>query len=235
MRHAIRLAFLLLSTVAGARLAPAESPHSQYLQPAVVALQTAIDSRVAKTNDQVEGKLLTNWVLGNKKIPAGSRVRGIVVDTNTGSVTVKFTEYQTKHAPATAVNVRILMVSGAQYIAPPPMMLMNQEAEGVADAIQVGNLAARNDAQDRRYYPGPRNQYGIPPRSTLKGVAQVRTLKTGTLRVTGKTGLRIPKGAWFWIVSGGADCLTPSYNQEDRRKPRLSRARSVQSSLDAFR
>src|SRR5439155_4896230 len=132
------------------------------------------------------------------------RLHGVVMNANAGSVTLEFTQYQVKHEPAAAVSVRILMASGAQSVDPPPMMLMNQEAEHALDQFWVGNNvnpAVANDIQDRSYGRSARSRYGIPPRSTLKGVAQVRTLKNGAAQVTGKTSLRIPKGAWFWIVS----------------------------------
>lgn len=184
-----------------ATFAPAQSLSSQYAPVAVVKLQTTIDSRTARTNDRIEAKLLTDWILGNKKVPAGSRLHGVVMNANPGSVTLEFTQYQVKQEPAAAVSVRILMASGAQYVTSPPMMLMNQNAEHTLDRVRVGNLAAANDAQDRTYERSVGSQYGIPPRSTLKNVVQVRTLRDGAARVTGKTGLRIPKGAWFWIVS----------------------------------
>jgi hypothetical protein len=100
---------------------------------------------------------------------------------------------QVKHEPAAAVSVRILMASGAQSVDPSPMMLMNQEAEHALDQFWVGNnvnSAVANDIQDRSYGRRARSRYGVPPRSTLKGVAQVRTLKDGAARLTGKTGRR---------------------------------------------
>jgi hypothetical protein len=93
MRYAIRSAFLLLSSVGTARFAPTQSPSSQYARVAVVALQTAIDSRTARTNDRTEAKLLTDWILRNTKVPAGSRLHGVVMNANAGSVTLEYTQY----------------------------------------------------------------------------------------------------------------------------------------------